>query len=119
MNRTPFLTPRGVKLLDFGLPLPLDLDDQEYRLTMPGTIIGTPRYLSPKQVMGEPADHKVDVFAVPVGKTGRISGFRQPALDRALIVARMRRKAVAQPCFRSIHCRGFGPRVGFKGCLTM
>jgi non-specific serine/threonine protein kinase len=74
-----FLTPHGVKLLDFGLALPLDLDDQEYRLTMPGTIIGTPRYLSPEQLMGEPADHKVDVFAAGAVLYEMITG--QPAFD--------------------------------------
>jgi serine/threonine protein kinase len=74
-----FLTPHGVKLLDFGLALPLDLDDQEYRLTMPGTIIGTPRYLSPEQVMGEPADHRVDVFATGAVLYEMMTG--QPAFD--------------------------------------
>ena len=58
-----FLTPHGVKLLDFGLALPLDVAEQEARLTVPGTILGTPRYLSPEQLMGDPADHRADVFA--------------------------------------------------------
>ena len=53
-----FLTPHGVKLLDFGLALPLDLERPGTRLTMPGTIIGTPRYLSPEQLLGEGADHR-------------------------------------------------------------
>jgi serine/threonine protein kinase/tetratricopeptide (TPR) repeat protein len=74
-----FLTPHGVKLLDFGLALPLALEDQEYRLTMPGTIIGTPRYLSPEQVMGEPVDHKVDLFAAGAILYEMITG--QPAFD--------------------------------------
>src|SRR5215204_3105042 len=38
-----FLTPHGVKLLDFGLARPLLLDEDESRLTLPGTIIGSPR----------------------------------------------------------------------------
>lgn len=58
-----FLTPHGVKLLDFGLALPLDVAEQDLRLTMPGTIIGSPRYLSPEQLMGEAADHRADLFA--------------------------------------------------------
>ena len=74
-----FITPHGVKLLDFGLALPIDLDDQEYRLTMPGTIIGSPRYLSPEQVMGEPADHRVDVFAAGAVLYEMLTG--RPAFD--------------------------------------
>src|SRR5688572_8544684 len=46
-----FLTPHGVKLLDFGLARTIDLEEPQARLTMPGTIIGTPRYLSPEQLM--------------------------------------------------------------------
>src|SRR5688572_30839418 len=59
-----FLTPHGVKLLDFGLARPLALDEQEWQLTMPGTIIGSPRYLSPEQLSGETSDHRADLFAV-------------------------------------------------------
>ncbi|MFP5356662.1 MAG: protein kinase domain-containing protein, partial [Gemmatimonadota bacterium] len=36
-----FLTPHGVKLLDFGLARPIELDEQDARLTMPGTVLGT------------------------------------------------------------------------------
>lgn len=58
-----FLTPHGVKLLDFGLALPIGLGDQEARLTMPGTIVGTPRYVAPEQLLDEPVDHRADLFA--------------------------------------------------------
>jgi serine/threonine protein kinase/tetratricopeptide (TPR) repeat protein len=74
-----FLTPHGVKLLDFGLARPLDLDDEESRLTTPGTIIGSPRYLSPEQLMGEVADHRADVFAVGAVLYEMITG--RPAFE--------------------------------------
>ncbi len=61
-----FLTPHGVKLLDFGLARP-DLDaspDSATELTRPGSVMGTPRYMSPEQITGDPIDGRSDLFAV-------------------------------------------------------
>ena len=61
-----FLTPFGVKLLDFGLARPVDTAMGELptlTVTMPGAIVGTPHYLSPEQLLGEPADRRSDLFA--------------------------------------------------------
>ena len=74
-----FLTPHGVKLLDFGLARPIALDHDESRLTLPGTIIGSPRYLSPEQLMDEQSDHRVDLFAIGAVLYEMITG--RPAFD--------------------------------------
>jgi serine/threonine protein kinase/tetratricopeptide (TPR) repeat protein len=58
-----FLTPHGVKLLDFGLARTIGVEAAETRLTMPGTILGTPHYLPPEQIQGQPVDARADVFA--------------------------------------------------------
>jgi len=59
-----FLTPHGVKLLDFGLARPeLESDARAANLTRTGMVIGTPRYMSPEQAMGEPVDARCDLFA--------------------------------------------------------
>lgn len=61
-----FLTPFGVKLLDFGLARQMDAGVGEYptlTVTMPGMIVGTPHYLAPEQLLGQPADQRSDVFA--------------------------------------------------------
>jgi non-specific serine/threonine protein kinase len=79
-----FLTPHGVKLLDFGLALTNDLNDRESRLTMPGTIIGTPRYLSPEQVLEEPSDHRSDLFAAGAVLYEMMTG--RPAFDGETVV---------------------------------
>jgi non-specific serine/threonine protein kinase len=61
-----FLTPHGVKLLDFGLArhdaavLPTAAVD----LTLPGTAIGTPRYMAPEQLTEGEVDLRADLFAV-------------------------------------------------------
>jgi serine/threonine protein kinase/tetratricopeptide (TPR) repeat protein len=59
-----FLTPHGVKLLDFGLARPTsDVMATAPELTRAGTVIGTPRYMAPEQVLGEPIDTRTDLFA--------------------------------------------------------
>ena len=60
-----FLTPHGVKLLDFGLarPIPTGSGATETDLTLPGTVIGTPDYMAPEQVLGQTVDARADLFA--------------------------------------------------------
>ena len=61
-----FLTPHGVKLLDFGVARPGG--DPTFgaatELTPTGVIIGTPRYMAPEHVSGEAIDARGDLFAV-------------------------------------------------------
>ena len=64
-----FLTSHGVKLLDFGLARPSDADDSRSpapatELTGTGMVLGTPRYMAPEQVTGEPLDARSDLFAL-------------------------------------------------------
>ena len=63
-----FLTPHGVKLLDFGVATGLDGDaaSTATRLTTPGTVVGTPYYCAPEQIRGERADARTDLFAAGV-----------------------------------------------------
>jgi TolB-like protein len=64
-----FLTPHGVKLLDFGLARTSDperarLLSSVTELTRTGMMLGTPRYMAPEQVTGEALDARSDLFAV-------------------------------------------------------
>ena len=57
-----------VKLLDFGLaklllPDETNAEDTSAR-TLDGTLLGTAAYMAPEQARGEPADHRVDLFAL-------------------------------------------------------
>ena len=59
------LTPAGViKLLDFGLAR--SEGAQGVRLTQTGTVVGTPAYMAPEQLLGDRADFRVDLFALGV-----------------------------------------------------
>jgi serine/threonine-protein kinase len=67
-----FVTSDGVvKILDFGLARtrePSSVDTEAATLTspretMPGTVMGTPGYMSPEQVRGDAADERSDIFA--------------------------------------------------------
>ena len=62
-----FLTPHGVKLLDFGLARPMSSRSAATRRPCspkPGTIVGTPNYMAPEQVRGEALDARTDLFAM-------------------------------------------------------
>jgi serine/threonine protein kinase len=56
------LTPeQHLKITDFGIALQ---DKPEQRLTNTGTILGTPDYMSPEQIIGKPLDGRSDLYAV-------------------------------------------------------
>src|SRR5688572_9616251 len=61
-----FLTPHGVKLLDFGLATAAGSAlgaETGIRLTLPGTVVGTPQYAAPEQLQGLEVDTRTDLFA--------------------------------------------------------
>src|SRR5678815_3594931 len=65
-----FLTPHGVKILDFGLAKPVSvavdssLTQTATRVTQAGAMMGTPRYMSPEQIQGRTLDARSDLFAM-------------------------------------------------------
>jgi serine/threonine protein kinase len=60
-----FLTPHGLKLLDFGLAQPLTGHEQTRALSLTGrnVIMGTPQYMAPEQLFEGRVDERADVFA--------------------------------------------------------
>ena len=76
------------KLLDFGVSK--FVEDENHALTVAGTVLGSPLYMSPEQAMGaEGIDGRTDIFAFGAILFEAVSGFR--AYDapnfNALIVA--------------------------------
>ena len=84
-----FLTPHGVKVLDFGLarPLPTELTqtiEEGTELTRPGLLVGTPRYMAPEQVLGEAVSEHTDIFAAGAVLYEALSG--RPAFVGTTVV---------------------------------
>ena len=55
----------GVKVLDFGVAKLLDLVGESKNITR-GDRVGTPRYMSPEQITGEPTDPRSDLFSLGI-----------------------------------------------------
>jgi serine/threonine-protein kinase len=73
-----FLVPRPggpfVKVLDFGVAR--TLRSEKERLTITGTIVGTPLYMAPEQSTGkrEAVDHRADIYALGILLHEMVSG---------------------------------------------
>lgn len=91
-----FLTPHGVKLLDFGLARPLvERLKSDVTVTAPGTIVGTPRYMPPEQWEGEALVPASDLFAVGAILFEMLAG--KPAFPGDTIIEVYRAVAIAEP----------------------
>ena len=92
-----FVTPHGVKLLDFGLARPeLEMSvDPGTELTMPGMVMGTPRYMAPEQITGEPVDNRSDLFAAGAILFEMLAG--RPAFSGRTIVEIVHATRYEQP----------------------
>jgi len=51
------------KVVDFGIAKAMN-DSKEDALTKSGLVIGTPEYMSPEQLLGDPVDARTDVYAL-------------------------------------------------------
>ena len=82
-----FLTPHGVKLLDFGVARSTAALDSEAptALTHANAVIGTPRYMAPEQAIGDPVDGRSDLFSTGAILFEMLAG--RPAFDGKTVVA--------------------------------
>src|SRR5438270_84392 len=57
---------RRVKLTDFGVARITEAEGDSADMTRAGAMVGTPSYMSPEQLQGQPIDRRVDVFSAGV-----------------------------------------------------
>lgn len=75
-----------VKVLDFGiakLTASNGQDDRTPGLTDSGTTLGTPYYMSPEQMFGDPVDHRTDIWSLGVLLHECLSGDLPTRADKA------------------------------------
>ena len=54
------------RIVDFGIAVLREPDQNNERLTDTGMIVGTPLYMAPEQAKDEPVDHRADLYALGV-----------------------------------------------------
>jgi serine/threonine-protein kinase len=62
------------KIVDFGLAISADPDDDRARLTTAGIAVGTPVYAAPEQMSHGAVDHRADLFALGVTMFEMLAG---------------------------------------------
>jgi non-specific serine/threonine protein kinase len=92
-----FLTPHGVKLLDFGVarPYPERSRETDTELTPTGIVIGTPRYMAPELAEGEAVEARSDLFAIGALLFEMLAG--RPAFGGNTILAVLHATLYEQP----------------------
>jgi TolB-like protein len=92
-----FLARHGVKLLDFGLArseVTATLDSLD-GLTRVGTVVGTPGYMAPEMITGDPVDARTDLFAVGAILFEMLAG--RPAFSGRTVTAVLNATLTEQP----------------------
>jgi serine/threonine protein kinase len=72
----------NVKIMDFGIARSMEAGT---RLT--GSIVGTPAYMAPEQVAGEPVDYRTDIYSLGLMLYEMFSGAPAFAADNSIAVA--------------------------------
>ena len=82
----------SLKVVDFGIAR---VDASE--LTSPGGMIGTPAYMSPEQFLGDPLDHRSDLYSVGVIFYQLLAGEKPFAGPVTAIMQKVLREEPAMP----------------------
>ncbi len=81
----------AVKIADFGISHAAHLT----RLTLTGTVVGTPAHMSPEQARGEPLDNRTDLFSTGTVLYELLCGYNPFSADS--VAATLQRVAETEP----------------------
>lgn len=78
----------AIKVIDFGIAKIINLDYKKASLstTPPLEQYGTPEYMSPERLNGEPVDHRTDIYSLGVVLHQMISGSLPSELNKPVFV---------------------------------
>ncbi len=65
-----------VRVADFGLAKPMDIDESQSALTLSGLMVGTPHYISPEQAQGKELDFRSDFYSLGIMLFHMLTGER-------------------------------------------
>lgn len=85
-------------LMDFGLAR----EHYQQKLTLDGSIVGTPEYISPEQARGEPADARSDIYALGIVLYEMLTGDAPFLGESALATLRKQIEETPEPVSRSV-----------------
>ena len=108
-----------IKVLDFGLARTLDVADTptRTRLTVAGALLGTPGYMAPEQLRGEPADRRADVWSFGVLLHELATGER-PREDTPSTGLSPQLDAIVRRCLRPSPSQRFDSGLDLLAALT-
>jgi serine/threonine-protein kinase len=96
-----FLTDEGeLKLLDFGVAMALAETDAEKR-QKGFAVFGTPEYMAPEQVAGEPVDARCDLYALGCVLYELVTGSRPFEGSPVVVMGKQMREEAERPSVRS------------------
>jgi serine/threonine-protein kinase len=84
----------SIKVLDFGLSKLVHLPLGASLQTQPGRIMGTPLYMAPEQGVGDPVDHRSDLYSVGLILYEMVTGTRPFRCDS---VVELISKQISEP----------------------
>lgn len=87
-------TSGAVKVLDFGLAV-VHGDDRYSRITQSGQALGTVGYMAPEQILGEPTDHRADLYGLGATLFDLLTG--RPPFDEPTTTTMLRRQLDEPP----------------------
>jgi len=98
LMRTPDPKINVVKVIDFGLARIINMDYPDApRLTIDGSVLGTPQYIAPEVIRGGEYDHRIDIYSTGVTMYEMISGSLPFRADNRLSMLYMHVHEKPQP----------------------